>query len=122
MKVVAFITEYAVVDRIIDHLKLGFVADRPPPCSPHVFHEGRRLMSSSRLRSWRPLRPAREDFPSKVAFRASIFFVIDIAARPEVYYQRGQLGRFIGRSGYRGAAEKGISGPGKGISYPFFMG
>jgi hypothetical protein len=57
MKVVAFITEYAVVDRIIDYLKLTFVADRPPPCSPHVFHEGRRLMSSSRLRSWRQLRP-----------------------------------------------------------------
>jgi len=37
--------------------------------------------------------------------------VIDIAARPEVYYQRGQSGRFIGRSGYRGAAEKGISYP-----------
>jgi len=31
MKVVAFLTEVAVVDRIIDHLKLGFVADRPPP-------------------------------------------------------------------------------------------
>jgi len=31
MKVVAFLTEYAVVDRIIDHLKLQFVADRPPP-------------------------------------------------------------------------------------------
>jgi hypothetical protein len=31
MKVVAFLTEHAVVDRIIDHLKLTFVADRPPP-------------------------------------------------------------------------------------------
>ena len=31
MKVVAFITEYAVVDRIIDHLKLLFVASKPPP-------------------------------------------------------------------------------------------
>jgi hypothetical protein len=30
MKVVAFITEVAVVDRIIDHLELTFVADRPP--------------------------------------------------------------------------------------------
>ena len=29
MKVVAFITEYAV--RIIDHLKLVFVAEKPPP-------------------------------------------------------------------------------------------
>lgn len=31
MKVVAFLTEYAVVDRIIDHLKLTFVAAMPPP-------------------------------------------------------------------------------------------
>jgi hypothetical protein len=37
MKVVAFLTEYAVVDRIIDHLKLTFVADKPPPS--HVFEE-----------------------------------------------------------------------------------
>ena len=33
MKIVAFITEVSVVDRIFDHLKLGFVADRPPPSS-----------------------------------------------------------------------------------------
>jgi len=31
MKVVAFLMEHAVVDRIIDHLKLVFVAERPPP-------------------------------------------------------------------------------------------
>jgi len=31
MKVIAFLTDYAVVDRIIDHLNLTFVADRPPP-------------------------------------------------------------------------------------------
>ena len=31
MKVVAFITEHAVVDRIIDHLKLTFAAEKPPP-------------------------------------------------------------------------------------------
>jgi hypothetical protein len=31
MKVIAFITDYAVVDRIIDHLKLTFIAERPPP-------------------------------------------------------------------------------------------
>ena len=31
MKVVAFITDYQVVDRIIDCLKLTFVADKPPP-------------------------------------------------------------------------------------------
>ena len=34
MKVIAFITDYAVVDRIIHHLKLTFVADKPPP--PHL--------------------------------------------------------------------------------------
>jgi len=31
MNVVAFITNYAAVDRIIDHLKLTFVAEKPPP-------------------------------------------------------------------------------------------
>jgi len=31
MKIIAFLTNYAVVDRIIDHLKLTFVAERPPP-------------------------------------------------------------------------------------------
>jgi hypothetical protein len=31
MKIIAFLTDYSVVDRIIDHLKLSFVADRPPP-------------------------------------------------------------------------------------------
>jgi len=31
MKVVAFLTEHAVVDRIIDHLKLTFAAEKPPP-------------------------------------------------------------------------------------------
>jgi hypothetical protein len=31
MKVVAFITDYAAMDRIIDHLKLMFVAEKPPP-------------------------------------------------------------------------------------------
>ena len=35
MKVVAFLTEYAVVDRIIRHLELTFVAEKPPPT--HVF-------------------------------------------------------------------------------------
>ena len=31
MKIIAFLTDYAVVDRIIDHLKLIFIAERPPP-------------------------------------------------------------------------------------------
>lgn len=31
MKVIAFITDYQAVDRIIDHLKLVFVAEKPPP-------------------------------------------------------------------------------------------
>jgi len=37
MKVVAFLTEHAVVDRIIKHLKLTFVAERPPP--PRVAYQ-----------------------------------------------------------------------------------
>jgi len=31
MRVIAFITNYPVVDRILNHLKLTFVADKPPP-------------------------------------------------------------------------------------------
>jgi len=31
MKVIAFLTDYAVVDRIINHLKLTFVADKTSP-------------------------------------------------------------------------------------------
>jgi hypothetical protein len=33
MWVIAFLTDSSVVDRIINHLKLSFVADRPP--QPH---------------------------------------------------------------------------------------
>ena len=57
MKVVAFLTEVAVVDRIIDHLELTFVADRPQPCSPHGFLEGRLRVFLSRSPCRRPLRP-----------------------------------------------------------------
>ena len=35
MKIIAFLTDYSVVDRIIDHLKMAFLAAKPPP--PHVF-------------------------------------------------------------------------------------
>ncbi|MEA2005246.1 MAG: transposase [Acidobacteriota bacterium] len=34
MRIISFITDYAVVDRIINHLKLTFVAERPPPPRP----------------------------------------------------------------------------------------
>jgi len=34
MRIIAFLTDDAVVDRIINHLKLSFIADRPPP--PHI--------------------------------------------------------------------------------------
>jgi hypothetical protein len=37
MRVVAFLTEYSVVDRITRHLKLTFVAEKPPPA--HVFEQ-----------------------------------------------------------------------------------
>jgi hypothetical protein len=37
MRIIAFLTDSAVVDRIIDHLKLTFVADRPPP--PQIAHQ-----------------------------------------------------------------------------------
>ena len=37
MKVIAFLTDYSVVDKIINHLKLTFVTERPPP--PRVVYQ-----------------------------------------------------------------------------------
>jgi len=37
MKVIAFLTDFSVVDRIINHLKLTFVAAKPPP--PHIAYQ-----------------------------------------------------------------------------------
>jgi hypothetical protein len=37
MRIIAFITDYPVVDLILNHLKLTFVADKPPP--PHMFYQ-----------------------------------------------------------------------------------
>ena len=31
MRIIAFLTDFSVVDRIINYLKLTFVADKPPP-------------------------------------------------------------------------------------------
>ncbi|MGD2295296.1 MAG: acid--CoA ligase [Candidatus Aminicenantes bacterium] len=39
MCIIAFITDYAVVDRIINHLKLTFVAERPHPLPQIVQQE-----------------------------------------------------------------------------------
>jgi len=37
MRIIAFLTDFSVVDRIINHLKLTFVADKPPP--PHFAYQ-----------------------------------------------------------------------------------
>jgi len=37
MKVIAFLSDFSVVDRIVSHLKLTFVAERPPP--PRVAYQ-----------------------------------------------------------------------------------
>jgi hypothetical protein len=31
MKIIAFLTDYAVMDRIISNIKLTFIAEKPPP-------------------------------------------------------------------------------------------
>ena len=45
MKVIAFLTDYKVVDRIINHLKLTFVAERPPP--PHIAYQEHLMAAES---------------------------------------------------------------------------
>jgi len=47
MKVIAFLTEDAVVDRIIEHLKLRFIAEKPPPA--HVFTEVALMAAEERI-------------------------------------------------------------------------
>jgi len=37
MRIIAFIIDYAVVDRIINHLNLTVVAQRPP--TPHIVYQ-----------------------------------------------------------------------------------
>jgi len=37
IRIIAFLSDYTVVDRIINHLKLTFVAERPPP--PHIVYQ-----------------------------------------------------------------------------------
>jgi hypothetical protein len=37
MKVISFLTDHPVVDKIINHLNLTFVAERPPP--PHIVYQ-----------------------------------------------------------------------------------
>jgi len=37
MKIISFIEEPKIIDRIIAHLKLTFEAERPPP--PHIVHQ-----------------------------------------------------------------------------------
>jgi len=37
MKIISFLIDYALIDRIIEHLKLSFVAERPPP--PHIAYQ-----------------------------------------------------------------------------------
>jgi len=50
MKVVAFITDSQAVDRIIDHLKLTFATEKPPPEAVH-----QELLCSGRKRELYPL-------------------------------------------------------------------
>jgi hypothetical protein len=37
MRIITFLTDYAVLDRTINHLKLSFIADRPPP--PNIAYQ-----------------------------------------------------------------------------------
>lgn len=55
MKAIAFLTEHAVVDRIIDHLGLTFVAEKPPshviePVALMAAEQGRNIFKDGRYR------------------------------------------------------------------------
>lgn len=44
---VAFITKFGAVDRIIEHVKLTFVAEKPPPS--HVFEQVALMAAEERV-------------------------------------------------------------------------
>jgi len=90
MIVVAFLTEYAVVDRIIRHPELTFVAEKPPPV--HVFEQVALMaalmeaMRTARL----PLRPSGPKFRRRRLPPVGIW-VIDTCPRPGYpYFVRGR--------------------------------
>lgn len=60
MKVVAFLTEHAVVDRIIHHLELTFVAEKPPPAA--VRAAGSRVLDSGLRPGYPPFRDGKGRF------------------------------------------------------------
>jgi hypothetical protein len=91
MKVVAFLTEYAVVDRIIRHLELTFIPEKPPPAQAFeqvaLMAALMEAMRTARL----PLRPSGPIIcPTKLlptGFRA-----IDTCLGPGyLYFMRGRV-------------------------------
>jgi hypothetical protein len=60
MKIVAFLTEHAVVDGIIEHLKLRFIAEKPPPS--RVLEQVALLTPLKGVRSSAKLGQAAEDW------------------------------------------------------------
>jgi len=46
MKIISFIEDHKVIDRIIAHLKLTFIAERPPP--PHFLQQELLLAAEER--------------------------------------------------------------------------
>jgi hypothetical protein len=47
MSIIAFIEDHAVIDRIINHLKLTFFAERPPP--PHIVQQELLMATEERM-------------------------------------------------------------------------
>jgi len=46
MRIISFIEDHKVIDKIIDHLKLTFMAERPPP--PQVLQHELRMTAEER--------------------------------------------------------------------------
>ncbi len=47
MSIIAFIEDHTVIDRIINHLKLTFLAERPPP--PHIVQQELLMATEERM-------------------------------------------------------------------------
>jgi len=73
MRITAFLSDHTVVDRIINHLKLTFVAERPPP--PHIVYQELFMAAEERSEWFREPHPL-----SSIDLRENVYFIAGCSA------------------------------------------
>jgi hypothetical protein len=88
----------AIQNRFFHEILLGLFNPIMPEMKAAIMNLGLGPRQKDYYSSRLPMKAERTSLHFSV--QESVFFVvIDIAERPEIYYPRGQIGRFIGRNG-----------------------